>query len=46
MFKLKSNCGNHIETDRKCERITYKSGNVVPSDKDLVTMFPNKFEVA
>lgn len=44
-FKLKARCGNHIERDEKGELITYKSGDTVSSDRDLVTMFPDKFEL-
>ena len=44
-FKLKARCGNHIERDEKCEMVTYKSRDTVSSDRELVTMFPDKFEL-
>ena len=44
-FKLKSGCGNHIERDKEGKSVTYKSGDVVPSDRDLVNLFSGKFEV-
>jgi len=44
-FRLKPRCGNHIERDKKGKPVTYKSGDIVESDRDLVTAFPGKFEV-
>ena len=45
-FRLKKKSGNHIgPPDAKGNRITYKSGDRVISDEDLVAKHPNKFEL-
>ena len=40
LFKLKKGCGQHVEKGR-----TYKAGEEVESEHDLVRMFPEKFEL-
>ncbi len=46
MFLLKKKCGNFIgPPDEEGNRTTYKSGDKVPSDEDLVTKWPGKFEL-
>jgi len=44
-FRLRPRCGNHIEKNSEDKPITYKSGDVVKSDRDLTIAFPGKFEV-
>lgn len=45
-FRLRKKCGNHIgPPDANGNRKTYKAGNVVPSEDDLVAKFPMKFEL-
>jgi len=44
-FRLRPRCGNHIEKNSEGKPITYKSGDVVKSDRDLTIAFPGKFEV-
>ena len=44
-FRLKPKCGDHLARNEQGEMITYKSGDVVESDRDLVAMFPRKFEL-
>ena len=45
MFRLKLRSGNHVERYKKGELVTYKAGSVVSSDRDLVALFPDKFEL-
>jgi len=45
-YLLKKGCGNHIgPPDKKGNRITYKAGDKVISEDDLVAKFPKKFEL-
>lgn len=47
LFLLKPKCGNHIgPPDKEGNRTTYKSGDRVSSDDDLVARYPSKFELA
>ena len=46
LFRLKKKCGNHIgPPDKEGNRITYKAGDVVSSDDDLIARHPSKFEL-
>lgn len=40
-FKIKPRCGSHAEGGK-----VYRAGDIVPSEKDLVALFPFKFEKA
>ena len=44
LFKLKAKVGTHVERDKKGKPVTYKSGDDVESEHDLVEMFSGKFE--
>ncbi len=43
IFKLLPKTGEHEERDASGAAFTYKAGDVLESDKNLVTLFPNKF---
>lgn len=43
-FRLLPKAGNHSETGPDGQRVVYKAGDVIESDKDLVAMFKGKFE--
>lgn len=41
-YRLLKKRGNHVEYDGK-KPITYKGGDLVPSEHNLAKLFPNKF---
>lgn len=46
LFKMKSGVGSHAEPGPDGRVVIHKAGDnaIIESDRDLVTMFPNKFE--
>jgi len=45
-FLLKNKCGTHIEPGKEGKApVQYKPGDIVQSDRDLIELFPNKFEI-
>ena len=43
-FLIQPKCGGHVEPNKEGKPITYESGDIVETERDLVKLYGNKFK--